>query len=85
MDSRINTLDTSVGEVREVAKVARERADTGVTKADETNSRLTRLWESRNKRSLVDTIEVPFCFNRWDLGDRSATALVGLVTNQSII
>ena len=79
MDSRINTLDTSVGEVREVAKVARERADTGVTKADEANSRLTRLWESRNKRSLVETIEVPFRFNRWDLGDRSATALVGLV------
>jgi len=29
MDGRMNTLDTSVGEVREVAKVARERADTG--------------------------------------------------------
>ena len=78
MDGRMNTLDTSIGEVREVAKVARERADTGVTKADETNSRLTRLWESRNKRSLVETLEVPFRFNHWDLSDRSATALVGL-------
>jgi len=79
MGGRMNTLETSVGEVREVAKVARERADTGVTKADETNSRLTRLWESRNKRSLVETIEVPFRFNRWDLSDSSETALVGLV------
>jgi len=75
---RMTTLETSVGEVREEAKVARERADTGVTKADETNTRLTRLWESRTKRSLVDTVEVPFRFDRWDLSDRSATALVGL-------
>jgi len=74
----MNTLETSVGDVREDAKVARERAETGVTKADETNSRLTRLWESRNKRSLVETIEVPFRFDRWDLSDSSATALVVL-------
>ena len=80
MDGRMNTLETSIGDVREVAKVARERADTGVTKADETNSRLTRLWESRHTRSLVETLEVPFRFDRWDLSDRSATALVGLAT-----
>jgi len=80
MDGRMTALDTSLGEVREVAKVARERADTGVAKADETNSRLTRLWESRHTRSLVETLEVPFRFDRWDLSDRSATALVGLAT-----
>jgi outer membrane protein OmpA-like peptidoglycan-associated protein len=79
MGGRMNTLETSIGDVREVAKVARERADTGVTKADETNSRLTRLWDSRNKRSLVETIEVQFRFDRWDLSDRYETALVGLV------
>jgi len=37
MGGRMNTLETSIGDVREVAKVARERADTGVTKAEETN------------------------------------------------
>jgi outer membrane protein OmpA-like peptidoglycan-associated protein len=79
MGNRMNTLETSIGDVGETAKVARERADTGVTKADETNSRLTRLWDSRNKRSLVDTIEVQFRFDRWDLNDKSQTALVGLV------
>jgi len=79
MDGRMNTLETSIEDVRDVAKVARERADTGVTKADETNSRLTRLWDSRNKRKLVETVEVPFRFNRWDLSDRSETALVGVV------
>ncbi len=78
MAGRMTTLETSVGDVREVAKVARERADAAVAKADETDNRLTRLWESRTKRSLVETIEVLFRFDRWDLSDRSATALVGL-------
>lgn len=78
IDGRMNTLETSIGDTREVAKVARERADTGVAKAEETNSRLTRLWENRNKRSLVETIDVPFRFDRWDLSDSSANALVGL-------
>jgi outer membrane protein OmpA-like peptidoglycan-associated protein len=80
MDGRMNTLETSIGEVREGANVARERADTAMTKADETNSRLTRLWDSRNNWSLVETIEVPFRVNRWDLSDKSETALVGLVS-----
>jgi outer membrane protein OmpA-like peptidoglycan-associated protein len=79
MGGRLNTLETAVGDVREDAKVARGRAETGVTKADEANDRLTRLWDNRYNRSLVETIEVPFRFNRWDLSDRSETALVGLV------
>jgi outer membrane protein OmpA-like peptidoglycan-associated protein len=79
MGGRLNTLETSVGDVREDAKVARERAETGVAKADETNSRLTRLWENRHKRNVVETLEVPFRFDHWDLSDRSETALVGVV------
>lgn len=79
MGGRMNTLETSLGDVREVAKVARERADTGVSKADEANNRLTRLWENRNKRSLVETLEVQFGFDRWNLSDRDQTSLVGLV------
>jgi outer membrane protein OmpA-like peptidoglycan-associated protein len=76
MDGRMNSMETSIGDVRETAKVAKDRAETGVSKANETNDRLTRLWESRNKRSLVETIDVPFRFDRWDLSDRSATALL---------
>lgn len=79
MGFRVKTLETSLGDVGELAKGARERADTAVTKADETNSRLTHLWNNRNKRSLVETIDLQFGFDRWDLGDKSQTALVGLV------
>lgn len=77
--ARVQTLETSVGETGETAKVARERADTAIGKSDEVNSRLTRLWASRNTRSPVESMDVLFGFNHWDLTDRSQNALAGLV------
>jgi outer membrane protein OmpA-like peptidoglycan-associated protein len=79
MGVRVKTLETSVGEVGEVAKAARERADTALTRADEVNSRLTRLWGSRHKRSPIESAEVQFGFDRWDLNDAAQTALVSLI------
>jgi len=72
MGFRVKTLETSVGEVGEVAKGAR-------TRADEVDSRLTRLWTNRHARDLADTIHVQFAFDRWDLNDASQTALLSLV------
>jgi len=79
MGARVQTLETAVGEAGETAKVARERADTAFSKSDEVNSRLTRLWASRNTRTPVDTTDVLFGFNHWDLTDRSQNALATLV------
>ncbi len=77
--ARVQTLETSVGEVGETAKVARDRADTATSKSDEVNSRLTRLWASRNTRTPAETIDVLFGFNHWDLTDRSQNTLATLV------
>lgn len=77
--ARVQTLETSVGETGETAKVARERADTAISKSDEVNGRLTRLWASRNTRTPAETIDVLFGFNRWDLTDRSQNTLATLV------
>lgn len=79
MSSEVNTLKGSVGEVGEVAKVARERGDTALSKSDEVNNRLTRLWTNRNTRTPVETFDVLFGFDRWDLTDAGQTALVSLV------
>jgi OOP family OmpA-OmpF porin len=79
MGFRVQTLEGSVGEVRGVAFGARERADGAFARADEVNSRLTRLWSNRHARTLVDTLEVQFGFDRWDLDDGAQTALVSLV------
>jgi outer membrane protein OmpA-like peptidoglycan-associated protein len=82
----VGTLETSVGEVGGVAKGAQERAnsamaraDGAMARADEVDGRLTRLWNNRNARSLVDTAEVRFGFGKADLNDGAQTSLLGLV------
>jgi outer membrane protein OmpA-like peptidoglycan-associated protein len=84
--SRVGGLETSVGQATNTAKDAQERAnsamsraDGATTRADEVDSRLTRLWGSRNSRSLVETSDVRFAFGKADLSDGAQTALLGLV------
>lgn len=69
---QVQGLEGSVSDVRETAKGARARAD-------EVDSRLTRLWDKRNARSLADSLTVQFRFDRSDLDDKAQTALVALV------
>ena len=52
------------------------RADAAFGRADEVNGRLTRLWNSRHKRDLVETLHVQFAFDRSDLTDGAQTALL---------
>jgi outer membrane protein OmpA-like peptidoglycan-associated protein len=69
---KVSSLETAAGE-------ARTRADGAYSRADEVNSRLTRLWNARHTRTLVETIHVQFGFDRWDLTDGAQTALVTIV------
>lgn len=79
MGFRMQSLETSVGEVGEAAKGARGRADAAYARADEVDSRLTRLWANRHARGAVETFHVQFGFNRWDLNDTAQTALLSLI------
>ena len=47
VDTRLKTTEGGLTQTTEVARGARERADGAYTKADETSSRLTRLWSNR--------------------------------------
>jgi OOP family OmpA-OmpF porin len=76
---KVTGLETQVGEVRTVATGAKERADAAYGRADEVNGRLTRLWNNRHARNLVETIQVPFAFNKADLSDNAQTSLASLV------
>jgi outer membrane protein OmpA-like peptidoglycan-associated protein len=69
---QVQGLEGAVGEASETAKGAR-------TKAEEVDGRLTRLWDNRNVRRLTDSVNVPFAFNRADLGDAAQTSLSSLV------
>ena len=69
---RLNGVETQAGQASETAKAARVRAD-------EVDTRLTRLWSSRNKRSLVETVHVQFAFDKAELSDAAQTALATIV------
>jgi outer membrane protein OmpA-like peptidoglycan-associated protein len=79
MGTRMGALETSVGDAGNLARGAGERADGAMARANEVDSRLTRLWNNRDVRNLVETVEVRFGFARAELGDAAQTALVGLV------
>lgn len=78
MGTRMGALETSVGDAATAARGAGERADGAMVRANEVDARLTRLWNSRDVRNLVETVDVRFGFGRADLGDSAQTALVGL-------
>ncbi len=93
MGFRLKTVETGIEETGGVARGARERAeaahgradaahgraDAAYTRADDVDSRLTRLWSTRHKRDLVETLEVRFAFDKWDLNDAAQTSLATLV------
>ena len=76
---KVSQVESRVGEVGEHATQARSRADAAYSRADEVSDRLSRLWSSRHKRSIVETIHVQFAFDRWDLTDAAQTALLDIV------
>lgn len=79
MGFRVKTLESSVGEVSEVAKGARDRADAALAKAEGVDSRLTRVWSNRHNAKVADTVDVQFGFDRAELTDGAQTALLSVV------
>lgn len=79
VDERVGTVEGSVREVGDATRVAQGRADAAWGRADDVNSRLTRLWTGRNRRSVVELLHVQFGFDRSDLSDGAQTALLGVV------
>ena len=93
IDNRFRAVDTAVGEVGDSARQAgtradgaQGRADAAFTRADgafsrgdEVDQRLTRLWSGRHKRNVVETINVQFAFDRWELSDGAQTVLLNVV------
>ena len=93
IDNRFRTVDAAVGEAGESARQAGTRADTAqgradgafsradgaFSRADEVDQRLTRVWSGRHKRNVVETINVQFAFDRWELSDGAQTVLLNVV------
>src|SRR6185503_17685800 len=71
-NQRLGGVETKVGE-------AQAKADTAFNRADEVDSRLSRLWTNRHKRQLVETVHVQFAFDKADLTDGAQTALLTIL------
>jgi outer membrane protein OmpA-like peptidoglycan-associated protein len=61
------------------AEDAGGKAVQALARAEETDSRLSRLWSNRHKRNIAETVVVRFGFNKAELDDRAQTALGELV------
>jgi len=76
--TRVDKVEGTVTEVGETAKGAKELSANAMTKADDVDKRLTRLWTNRHNARLVDTVQVFFGFDRAELDDRAQTALANM-------
>jgi OmpA-OmpF porin, OOP family len=79
VDTRLKSAEGTLTQTTATAKGAKDRADSAYSKADDTNSRLTRLWSNRNVRNQVETYQVLFGFDKWDLNDNAQTTLVAII------
>ena len=79
MGNQLRSLEGSVGEVKGIATASQERADAAYKKAEESDSRLTTLWGNRHKRTDVETVDVLFGFDRWNLADAAQNNLASVV------
>jgi outer membrane protein OmpA-like peptidoglycan-associated protein len=61
------------------ADTADATAKEALGKATETDQRLTRLWASRDRRTLTETLAVRFDFDKWVLNDGAQTTLLTLI------
>ena len=79
MGGRFAKLETSVDEFGNISRSASAKADEAVARAEEIQTRVSRLLTNRGKRRLVETIQVHFGLDRADLTDATQTALAALI------
>ena len=77
--SKANEASAEAAAAAARADAAGAAAKDALAKAAETDQRLTRLWASRDKRTLTETVAVQFEFDKWMLNDGAQTRLLTLV------
>jgi outer membrane protein OmpA-like peptidoglycan-associated protein len=77
--SKVEAAETKAADAAGRADAAGAMAREALGKATETDQRLTKLWASREKRTLTETQLVHFGFDKWVLDDGTQTTLLALV------
>lgn len=78
--SHADEANTKATDAAARADAAGATAREAVAKASATDERLTKLWASKDKRTLTETLMVQFAFDKWVLDDGAQTRLLALVT-----
>lgn len=79
VDERVRVLEARTSELEDRTQGASARADGATARADGVDARLTRLWTSRNARSVVNILQVEFGFDQSVLDDAGKSMLFVLV------
>jgi outer membrane protein OmpA-like peptidoglycan-associated protein len=79
VSTQVKAVEASLGDTTQLARGANEKADAAMTKANNVDSRLTRVWSNRYNQKAVDTVDIYFGFDQADLSDGAQTALLGVV------
>jgi len=79
MGFRMAKVEEQATKAGERADAAHARADAAHVRADGVDERLTRLWSNRHKRQDVESMDVTFGFDRWELDDGAQTTLLGFI------
>jgi outer membrane protein OmpA-like peptidoglycan-associated protein len=77
--SRADSASAKAADAAARADAAGTTAKDALAKATDTDQRLTRLWASRDKKTLTETVTVQFEFDKWLLNDGAQTRLLALV------
>jgi outer membrane protein OmpA-like peptidoglycan-associated protein len=77
--ARADEASAKATEAAAKADAAGATAQEALGKATEADQRLTKLWASRDKRTLTETLVVQFDFDKWMLDDGAQTRLLALV------
>jgi outer membrane protein OmpA-like peptidoglycan-associated protein len=77
--SRADEASAKATDAAARADAAGATAREALGKVTETDQRLTKLWASRDKRTLTETLLVQFEFDKWVLDDGAQTRLLALV------
>jgi len=83
---QVRLLEGTIAETKEtavsakgMAEQAKGTADQALTRAQDVDNRVTRLWSNRHRRTLSETVSIYFGFDKTNLDDRAETALLDLV------
>jgi outer membrane protein OmpA-like peptidoglycan-associated protein len=79
INQRLDGLGDQIRTTGQLAHGANERADTAMNRAESVDGRLTRLWSSRYRQRVVDTVEIYFASDKADLSEGAQVVLLDVV------